>query len=108
MKNSMRFTNFYLVGFRYNDLNHPKCSHKSLLGVNFVLIGELDLVQLSSQHMKRIALDGQCCAQERQYMKCICCSVENGDRHKELSFVQSILILIKRLGDNHTYFNEIS
>ena len=44
-------------------------------------------------------------------MKSICCSVENGDGHKELSFVQSILIPIKkwtdkRLGDYHTYFHE--
>ena len=63
--------------------------------------------------MKRIVLDGQRSAQERLYMKSICCSLENGDVHKELSFVQSILIPIKKWTDirleyYHTYFHEVS
>ena len=109
----MRFTTFCLVGFRHEDLTRPEFSHKYLLGVKFVLTRESDLLQLSTQQMKRIALDGQHNAQERQYMKSLCCSVENGDGNKELSFLHYILIPIKtwtykQLGDYHTYFHEVS
>ena len=90
---------FCLVGFIYKDLIHPKCSHKFLLGVNFVLTRESDLLRISTQQMKIIALDGQHSAQERQYVKSLCCSMENGDGHKELSFVLSGRIPIEKWND---------
>ena len=101
-----------MLGFRFEDLTHLECPHKSLWGVKFVLTGESDLLRHATQQMKRIALDGQRSAQERQYMKSLRCSVENGDGHRELSFVQAILIPIKKwtdkqLGDYHTHFHEV-
>lgn len=89
---------------------HDTC-YTWVLFRQFVLTGESDLLRHATQQMKRIALDGQRSAQERQYLKSLCCSVENGDGHKELSFVEAILIPIKkwtdkRLGDYHTHFHE--
>jgi hypothetical protein len=75
-----------------------------------IFIGESDLLRHATQQMKRIEHSSQ----EIQYMKkSLCCSVENGDGHKELYFVQAILIPIKKwtdkwLGDYHTHFHKRS
>ncbi|GLJ39640.1 hypothetical protein SUGI_0810350 [Cryptomeria japonica] len=89
---------------------HDTC-YTWVLFRQFVLTGESDLLQHATQHMKRIAFDGQRSTQERLYMRNLRCSLDNIDGYKELTFVQSVLIPIKqwtdkRLVDYHKNFPE--
>ncbi|KAH9315987.1 hypothetical protein KI387_024614, partial [Taxus chinensis] len=89
---------------------HDAC-YTWVLFRQFVLTGESGLLQHATQHMKRIAFDGQRSTQERLYMKNLRCSLDNVDGYQELTFVQSVLIPIKkwtdkRLVDYHANFPE--
>eukprot|EP01018_Ginkgo_biloba_P012594 Gb_03723 [translate_table: standard] len=89
---------------------HDTC-YTWVLFRQFVLTGESALLQRATQQMKRIALDGQRSAQERLYMKSLRCSVQSDDGHRELTFVQSFMLPIRkwcdrRLRDYHLQLSE--
>lgn len=77
------------------------------------MTGEEALLQHATQQMKKIASDAQRSAQERAYMRSLRCTVEDGDTHKEMSYVQSVLVPIKQwadkqLEDYHSKFGDVS
>eukprot|EP00249_Psilotum_nudum_P007988 c20960_g1_i1 orf=699-4043(-) len=89
---------------------HDTC-YTWVLFRQFVLTGELDLLQHAVLEMKRIASDGQRSPQERFYMKGLRIAVEGSGGMQELTFMQSLLGPIKewadkRLGDYHLHFPE--
>ncbi|OAE31545.1 hypothetical protein AXG93_3415s1050 [Marchantia polymorpha subsp. ruderalis] len=90
--------------------NHPNSS-RHLLYMGSVQTGEEALLQHATQQMKKIASDAQRSAQERAYMRSLRCTVEDGDTHKEMSYVQSVLVPIKQwadkqLEDYHSKFGD--
>lgn len=84
----------------------------SFLWLQHVLTGEPALLQLAAQQMKRIASDSQRSTQERFYVKGLRAVVEGPDGPQELSYVQSVLMPIKRwadkqLQDYHLHFADV-
>jgi hypothetical protein len=78
----------------------------------YVLTGELTLLQHAMHQMKRIASDGQRSTQERFYMKGLRSTVEGLGGPEELSYVQSVLTPIKswvdkQLEDYHLHFLDV-
>jgi hypothetical protein len=63
------------------------------------MTGESALLQHATLQMKKIASDGERSAQERIYMKSLCCSVETADGYQELTFLQSFLLPVKKWSD---------
>lgn len=77
---------------------HDTC-YTWVLFRQFVMTGESALLQHATLQMKKIALDGERSAQERIYMKSLCCSVETADGYQELTFLQSFLLPVKKWSD---------
>jgi hypothetical protein len=80
--------------------------------LQYVLTGELALLQHAMHQMKRIASDGQRSTQERFYMKGLRSTVEGLEGPQELSYVQSVLTPIKswvdkQLEDYHLHFLDV-
>lgn len=77
---------------------HDTC-YTWVLFRQFVMTGESALLQHATLQMKKIASDGERSTQERAYIKSLFCSVENADGHQELTFLQSVLLPIKKWSD---------
>ncbi|BBN07882.1 hypothetical protein MPTK1_4g07000 [Marchantia polymorpha subsp. ruderalis] len=89
---------------------HDTC-YTWVLFRQYIMTGEEALLQHATQQMKKIASDAQRSAQERAYMRSLRCTVEDGDTHKEMSYVQSVLVPIKQwadkqLEDYHSKFGD--
>ncbi|KAH9317164.1 hypothetical protein KI387_018933, partial [Taxus chinensis] len=65
----------------------------------FVMTGESSLLQHAILQMKNIASYGQRSAQERNYMQSLCCLIESSDGYREQTFVESVLLPIKKWSD---------
>ncbi|KAJ4977919.1 hypothetical protein NE237_008699 [Protea cynaroides] len=79
----------------------------------FVVTGELGLLQHVIGQLKKIPLKEQRGPQERLHLKSLCSKVEVEGRFRELTFLQSYLSPIqkwadKQLGDYHLHFAESS
>ncbi|KAL3689134.1 hypothetical protein R1sor_015443 [Riccia sorocarpa] len=89
---------------------HDTC-YTWVLFRQYVMTGEEALLQYATQQMKKIDSDAQRSAQERAYLRNLRCSVEDGDTRKDLSYVQAVLVPIKRwadkqLEDYHARFSD--
>ncbi|KAJ7545205.1 hypothetical protein O6H91_09G110600 [Diphasiastrum complanatum] len=77
----------------------------------FVLTGELSLLQHATHHIKKIALHGDRASLEKSYMKVFPSTIEGYHDLEQLSHVQSTIIPIKlwideQLDDYHLHFSE--